>query len=353
MRDRMTNDNAAKGQPVRHVEAQGFGGPEVLQWREAPEPRPTEQQVLVDVAAVSVLQLDVQIRSGWGELFGIQPPYVPGSGFVGRVTEIGAAVEPSWIGRTVAVDTGNRGGYVQRGVVDADQLISVPDGVDVETAAALLHDGRTAEGLREAVSLKAGDRVLVLGAAGGLGLLLVQLSRSAGTHVVAAARGAKKRELAAAVGARATVDYSDTDWLDRARAACGGDHAFDVIFDGIGGELGAAAFAVIATSGRFSAHGAASGGFAAVDPELAEARSVKLNGIEAVQFAPSDARRLTAAAFDAAAAGNIRAVIGQSFRLARAMDAHRAIEAREVIGKTVLLNDVSPAQARGLTSTVV
>jgi NADPH2:quinone reductase len=274
-------------------------------------------------------------------MFGIEPPYVPGSGFVGRVIEIGSGVEPSWIGRAVAVDTGHRGGYVDRGVADADQLIPVPDGVGMEAAAALLHDGRTAEGLCEAVALHAGDRVLVLGAAGGLGLLLVQLARNAGAHAVAAARGAKKLELAAAIGANATVDYSDTDWLDRARAACGGDRAFDVIFDGIGGELGTAAFDLIATSGRFSAHGAASGGFAAVDLDLAEARGVKLNGIEAVQFAPPEARRLTAAAYDAAVAGKIRAVIGQSFPLARAIDAHRAIEARQVIGKTILRNDVS------------
>lgn len=287
-----------------------------------------------------MLHLDVQIRSGWErDLFGIEPPYVPGTGYVGRVAEIGAGVEPNWSGRTVAVDTGQTGGYVQRGVADVEQLIAVPDGVEVPAAAALLHDGRTANGLCEAVPVHTEDRVLILGAAGGLGLLLVQLARAAGAHVVGAARGPAKLDLAAEIGANATVDHSDADWLARIRAAAGGDHAFDVVFDGVGGELGTAAFDLVATGGRFSAHGAPSGRFAAVDPELAAARGVTLTGIEAAQFSPADVQRLTVDAFDAAAASTIRAVIGQSFPLARAADAHRAIEARQVIGKTVLLTD--------------
>lgn len=204
---------------------------------------------------------------------------MPGSGYVGRVAEIGAGVEPSWMGRPVAVDTGQSGGYVQRGVADVDQLIPVPDGVDMAAAAALLHDGRTANGLCEAVPMHPGDRVLILGAAGGLGLLMVQLARAVGAHVVGAARGADKLNLVAELGAHATVDYSDTDWLARARAAAGGDHAFEVVLDGVGGELGTAAFDLVAAGGRFSAHDAPSGRFAVVDPHLAEQRGVALTGI--------------------------------------------------------------------------
>lgn len=310
----------------------------MLEWREVAEPRPSERQVVVDVAAVPVLHLDVQIRSGWEkDLFGVEPPYVPGSGFVGRVAEVGLGVGQSWTGRAVAVDTGQTGGYVERAVADLAQLIAVPDGVDMATAAALLHDGRTALGLCEVVPVHAGNRVLVLGAAGGLGLLLVQLARAGGARVVAAARGAAKLDLARELGAHATVDYSDTDWPARARAAAAGDHGFDVVFDGVGGELGTAAFEVVAGGGRFSAHGAPSGRFATIDPHVAERRGVTLTGIEAAQFEPADVRRLTAAAYDTAATGTIRTVIGRSFPLARAADAHRVIQARQVTGKTVLL----------------
>lgn len=327
---------------MRRVEVREFGGAEVLRWAGAKDPRPGAGQVLVEVGAVPVLYLDTQIRSGWGPRFGLTPPYVPGSGYVGRVAAAGVDVDPEWVGRTVAVDTGAAGGYTQRAVADADRLIPVPDGVDPSTAAALLHDGRTALGLCEAVPVRPGDRVLVLGASGGLGLLLVQLAAHAGGLVVAVARGAKKRALAAEAGAHATVDHSRPDWHGRALEAAGRGGAgggFDVVFDGVGGELGTGAFALVATGGRFSAHGAPSGSFAAVDPRRAEREGVTLTGIEAAQYAPADIHRLTAAAFGAAADGRLRTLVGQSFPLARAADAHRAVEARQVVGKTVLLND--------------
>lgn len=325
-------------EPVRRVEAREYGGPEVLEWTEGPDPRPSAGQVLVEVDAVPLLYLDTQIRSGWGRRFGLTPPYVPGSGYVGRVVVAGPGVDPEWAGRTVAVDTGAAGGYTQRAAVETDRLIPVPDGVDPPVAAALLHDGRTALGLCEAVPVRPGDRVLVLGASGGLGLLLVQLARSAGARVVAAARGARKLALTAEAGAHATVDHTRTDWHSQALEAAGRGGGFDVIFDGVGGELGTAAFELTAAGGLFSAHGAPSGGFAAVDPARAERRGVTLTGIEAAQYTPADVRRLTAAAFDAAAAGMLRPVIGQSSPLSRAAEAHRAVEARQVVGKTVLLN---------------
>lgn len=256
----------------------------MLEWREAAGPLPSEGEVLIDVVAVPVLHLDTQIRSGWGRQFGITPPYVPGTGYVGRVVEAGPGAEPSWTGRMVAVDTGAAGGCTERAVAEADRLIQVPDGVGPAETAALLHDGRTALGLCEAVPVHAGDRVLVLGAAGGLGLLLVQLARIAGAHVVAAARGAKKLDLASEVGAHATVDYSDPGWRGHARAVSGGGHGFDVVFDGVGGALGTVAFDLVASGGRFSAHGAPSGGFAAVDADVAR---------RAASHTPASRRRST------------------------------------------------------------
>jgi NADPH:quinone reductase len=109
-----------------------------------------------------------------------------------------------------------------------------------------------------------------------------------------------------------------------------------VVFDGVGGEIGQRAFEVTARGGRFSAHGAPSGGFAVIDRQEAERRTVTVRGIAEVQFAPADATRLTERALLEAAAGRIRPIIGQRFPLARAADAHRAIEARVVIGKTLL-----------------
>lgn len=325
---------------MRRVEARRFGPAKVLEWCEVAGPRASARQVLLDVAAVPVLHLDVQIRSGWQkDLFGGEPPYVPGSGFVGRVAEIGPSVEQSWTGRAVAVDTGQTGGYVERAVADVDQLIPVPDSVDLAAAAAMLHDGRTALGLCEAVPVRAGNRVLVLGAAGGLGLLLVQLARAAGAHVLAAARGAAKLDLARELGAHATVDYSHTDWPARARAAAG-DHG-STLYSTASVGTSAQRPSTWSRQAAVSAHGAPSGRFAAADAHVAQQRGITLSGIEAAQFEPADVRRLTADAYDAAATGTLRTVIGQTFPLARAADAHRAIEARQVTGKTVLSTDAS------------
>jgi NADPH2:quinone reductase len=203
-------------------------------------------------------------------------------------------------------------------------------------AAALLHDGRTAVSLTDEASIRAGELVLVLGAAGGLGSLLVQLAHRAGARVIGAARGKQKLDLARQLGADAAIDYSQSSWPEQVLANTGGAGA-DMVFDGVGGEIGRTAFAVTAHGGRFSAHGTPGGGFASIDLQEAGRRDITVRGIEHVQFAPADARRLTERAMSEAAAGRIRPVIGQTFPLEQAADAHRAIEARDVIGKTLLV----------------
>ncbi|HMG62767.1 MAG TPA: zinc-binding dehydrogenase, partial [Streptosporangiaceae bacterium] len=173
-------------------------------------------------------------------------------------------------------------------------------------------------------------------AGGGRGLMLIQLALAAGAQVIAAARGAWKLDLARRLGADAAVDYSAPDWASQARAATGGAGA-DVVLDGAGGAVGTAAFGVTADGGRFSAHGAAAGGFAVIDEQLAARRRVTVRGISSVQFSPADSRRLTGEALAAAADGSIRPVIGQTFPLDHARQAHAAIESRSVLGKTLLL----------------
>lgn len=132
------------------------------------------------------------------------------------------------------------------------------------------------------------------------------------------------------------VDYSGPDWVSQVAAAAGGD-GVDVVLDGVSGEIGTAAFSVIADGGRFSAHGAAAGGFAEIDEQVAARRRVTVRGISSVQVSPADSRRLTGLALAAAADGSIRPVIGQTFPLVHAQQAHAALESRAVLGKTPLL----------------
>lgn len=324
---------------VRVAQVERFGGPEVLVTAEAPDPVAGAGQVVIAVRAADVLFLETVVRrGGGGEYFPVQPPYVPGGAVAGLVTSAGHGVDPFWIGRRVLAAT--EGGYAEQALAAADELIQVPDGLDLREAVALFHDGRTALGLLETTGVKAGEWVLVTAAGGGLGILLVQLAHAAGARVIAAARGDQKLGLAKEQGAAVVVDYTEPSWAERVREATGGAGP-DVVFDGAGGGIGVAAFAITASGGRFSAHGAPSGAFADIDLIEAQRRGVTVRGIEQAQFAPTEVKRLVERALSEAAAGRIRAVIGQTWPLERAADAHAAIEARAVAGKTLLVIEQS------------
>jgi NADPH2:quinone reductase len=328
------------------IEVREFGGPEVLTPREIPEPDPGPGRAVIVAGVADVLHIDTVIRAGRAaQWFPVRPPYVPGTGVAGTVTSVGPGVDPGLVGRRVVAHTGETngtGGYTERAVVAADRLVPIPDGVSLADAVAVLNDGATALGLLAGTEVRAGDHVLILGAAGGLGLLLAQLARARGGYVVAAVRvagsmhGDRKAEQVRAAGAGAVVDYSALDWPSRVVEVTGGSGP-SVVFDGAGGSLGVEAFRITAPGGRFSAHGAASGGFAPVDPEEAGRRGITVRGIEQVQFGPGEHERYTGLALAEVAAGRMRPVIGQSYPLARAADAHRGLEGRSAVGKTLLI----------------
>jgi NADPH2:quinone reductase len=180
-----------------------------------------------------------------------------------------------------------------------------------------------------------------MGAAGGMALLLAQLARAAGARVIGAARLAdaprrtEKLDAIRRTGAETVVDYGAPDWTGRVVEASGGAGP-DVVFDGVGGSLGRAAFGIVADGGRFSAHGTHDGEFAMIPAHEAAERGITVQGIEAVQFPPGRHEELVGEALAEAAAGRLRPVIGQVFPLAQAADAHAALAARTVIGKTLL-----------------
>jgi NADPH2:quinone reductase len=318
---------------MRVVQAARFGGPEVLGVLESPDPAAGRGEAVIDVAFVPTLFLDTQIRRGAARnWFPVTPPYVPGVGVAGTVRSVGADVDPAWIGRRVIADVTDA--YAEQAVAPLAGLVTVPDELGLADAAALLTDGRTALRLADAASIKPGERVLVTAAAGGLGSLLVQLAHAAGGRVAAAARGERKLALARDVGADGAVDYSEPGWADRVAVALGG--SVDVVLDGAGGEIGAVAFGLTVDGGRFFAYGAPGGGFADNVPEGAARRDITVHGIELVQLEPALATALTERALAEAAAGRIRPTIGRTLPLDRAAVAHSAIEAREVLGKTLL-----------------
>ncbi|NLU69825.1 zinc-binding dehydrogenase [Streptomyces sp. HNM0574] len=318
---------------MRVAQVTRFGGPEVIETVELPDPVPGPGEVVVEVAAADTIFVETQVRSGWAaEMWGVTPPYVPGGAVAGVVAATGEGVDPSWTGRTVAAATRQGGGYAERVLVPEGELLPLPSGLAPETAAALLHDGPTALTLFTNAQVRAGHSVLVLPAAGGAGSLLVQLAKAAGAHVTGAARGKRKLDAVRGLGADAVVDYSGPEWADGV-----GGLAADVVFEGVGGELGASALRLAADGARVASYGAPSGGFAAHDPAEVERRGIRLSGIEQVQFTPERHREMTARALDEAAAGRIRPLIAQRLPLNRAAEAHTSMETRAAVGKTLLV----------------
>jgi NADPH:quinone reductase len=305
----------------------------VLQPAEVDEVAARPGEVVIDVGVCGVTFVETQIRAGRPPRREMLPslPAILGNGVGGIIAAVGAGVDITWTGRRVVSSLNGTGGYAQRAVAPARQLVEVPEGVALRDALALLADGRTALSLIDRARPVPGETVLVEAAAGGVGTLLIQFARNAGARVVALAGQRRKLTLAGQLGADVTIDYSVAGWPERVQAAVG---SVDVVFDGVGGNVGRAAFGLLGPGGRFCPFGMASGSFASVTTELAAAHDVTVSWGAAMS--PAEHVALVRTALAEAAAGRIRPVIGQELDLERAAVAHAAIEARETTGKTLL-----------------
>jgi NADPH:quinone reductase len=332
---------------MRAVWLTAFGPPEVLVLGEAPDPRAGRGQVVLEVEAVGIPFVDTQVRAGNSPRPGSGPelPIVPGNAVGGTVVALGEGVDGELMGSRVVATTGGSGAYAERVAVAADGLIAVPSELALPEAVSLLADGRTALALIRAAQLTPGQSVLLTAAGGGVGTLLVQLARNAGAgSVIAAAGDDQKLALARELGATRTVNYRRVGWADEVRAITEGG-SVDVIFDGVGGSIGRAAFELTARGGRFLIFGLSSG--YATEASLRDVLQRGLTVVGGAQVrSPADMRELSAEALSLAAAGELRPVIGQTFPLERAADAHAAIEARGTIGKTLLIADSTGSRAQ-------
>ncbi|TDD95611.1 zinc-binding dehydrogenase [Actinomadura rubrisoli] len=311
---------------MRVVWLKEFGGPEVLVPGEAPDPVAEAGQVVVDVEFANITFVETQFRSGGPSPFTPELPMIPGNGVGGVVAAVGAGADPALVGRRVVTSTGGSGGYAEQAAVDAAGLFEVPDGLELDDAVALLADGRTATMMLRAADPRPGERVLVEAAAGGVGTLLVQLAKAAGARVVAAAGGGPKLDVARRLGADEVVDYREPGWSETVGEV-------DVVFDGVGGDVGREAFTLLERGGRMVSFGLASGEWADIPEEAAADRGVALVRPTA---SPEELRGFTVSALAEAAAGRLKPVIGQRFPLDGASDAHAAMQSRATVGKTLL-----------------
>ena len=307
---------------MRAVVMREFGPPDVLKPAEADEVRAGPDEVVIDVEFANVTFVETQVRAGRPPHPSMLPalPAILGNGVGGTVA-----------GRRVVASLNGTGGYAERAVSTASRLIDVPAALATRDAVALLADGRTALALAGRAELRAGETVLIEAAGGGVGTLLVQIARNAGARVVALAGHPRKLALARDLGADLTVDYSRDGWERQVRDATG---QVDVVFDGVGGDIGLAAFGLLGAGGRFCPFGMASGSFTPVTPQQAKAWGVTVRS--GAGASPEELAALARTALAEAADGRLRPVVGQEFELAEAAAAHAAIEARETIGKTLL-----------------
>jgi NADPH2:quinone reductase len=318
---------------MRAVRQHAFGAPEELRLEEVPDPLPGDGQVRIRVESAGVHLVDTAIRRGEpGPFPPPDLPMTPGREAAGVVDGLGAGVDATWLGRRVVAHLGMAsGGYAELAVAPVAALQVVPDGLDADAAVAMIGTGRTTMAILDLAAPEPNGVMVVTAAAGGIGTLLVQAGRNAGATVVAAAGGARKAAVARELGAAIAVDYDQPGWADEVRGALG-ERPVTVVYDGVGGARGRAALGLLGRHGWFVVFGWSSGTPTDLDGDDGARRGISVARLQR----PTELRPLETRALSWAATGRFVPVVGQRFRLADAAAAHRAIEARATIGKTVL-----------------
>ncbi|HEY6758726.1 MAG TPA: zinc-binding dehydrogenase [Baekduia sp.] len=326
---------------VHAIRLHAFGPAGNLVYEDVPIPEPGPGQVRIAVEAAGVHLIDTRLRAG--QRMGPLPlptlPAIPGREVAGSVEALGDGVDDAWLGRRVVAHLGPAGGgYAERALAPAANLHDLPEPLDAPTAVAAIGTGRTALGILEIAPITGADTVLVPAAAGGLGALLVQAARRAGAEVIALAGGPEKTRRAAEQGATWTFDYNDPGWLDAVRGALDSGGA-SLVFDGVGGDVGRAAFELLRPGGRMVVFGWSSGAATALTTMDVVGRGVTLEGALGARMAgrPAGLRRLETRALETIAGGELRPLVGPPFALRDAARAHEALETRRTVGKVVLI----------------
>lgn len=313
------------------------GGPEVIQWRDEELPAPGAGEVRMRHHAVGLNYIDTYHRSG---LYPIDLPGKLGSEAAGVVEAVGEGVTDFAVGDRVGVFGPARGAYATARNVAADLLVPLPDGVDDRTAAAILLKGATTAFLIEdCAKVEAGWPVLVHAAAGGVGHLAVGWLKAIGATVIATVGSEAKAEKARAAGADHVILNRQEDVAARVREITGGK-GVPVVLDGVGKATWDASLNSTARRGLVVSFGNASGAVDGVNLGILAAKgSLFVTRPTLFDYAvtPEEKRSLIARVFAMLEKGAITPEIGQSFALTDAAEAHRAIEAGETVGSTVLI----------------
>ncbi len=328
---------------MKAVRVHELGGPEVLRYEEVDTPEPLADEALVEVAAAGVNYLDIYYRSGfhWGGHHGRQLPYIPGAEGAGTVRAVGSGVSEVRVGDRVAYGMSNgHGSYAELAAVPERHLVRVPEAVDLQTAAAAMLQGMTAHYLtRDTYPVAPDDAVLVHAAAGGTGLLLVQMAKMRGARVFGTVSTPGKARIAREAGADAVIDYTAQDFAAEVRRHTGG-RGVNVVYDSVGKSTFEQSLDALAPRGRMVVFGQSSGAVPPFDTAVLNARGSLSLSRPSLTHHTTDRAEILARAGDVLGwveSGKLAVRIGATLPLSQAAEAHRLLASRETTGKILLV----------------
>ena len=314
-------------------------GVDALSWKELPTPTPKAGEVLIEIKAASLNFPDLLIVQN---KYQMKPPlpFVPGSEYAGVVQAVGDGVTHLKVGQHVACLSGT-GGFATHTMAPAALCMPLPAGFPfVDAAAFIMIYATSHHALADRAQLKAGETVLVLGAAGGVGTSAIQIAKALGARVIAAASTDEKCELCRAIGADDTINYSTQDLREALKALTGGKGP-DVIYDPVGGDLAEPAFRSIAWRGRYLVVGFAAGTIPALPLNLTLLKGASIVGVFWGGFAKNEPQANAAAMAELAqwyAQGKIKPIIDRTMQMAELTAAYAHLGSRGVKGKLVMVN---------------
>jgi NADPH:quinone reductase len=321
---------------MKAIQVQQTGGPEVLKLVDVPAPKPKADEALVQVKAIGVNFIDVYFREG---RYPAQPPFIPGQEAAGVVTEVGDEVTSVKVGDRVAY-TGALGSYAEFTVVPADRLVKIPERLDFKEAAAAMLQGMTAHYLAHSTfPLKRGEVALIHAAAGGVGLLLVQMAKNIGARVIGTAGTEAKATLAKAAGADEVIIYTTHDFEAETKRITE-NKGVHVIYDGVGQDTFDKDLNLLRPRGYLVLFGGASGAVPPFDPiKLSQKGSLFLTRPTLGHYiiTREELEHRANDVLNWIASGKLKLRIEHTYPLGEAAQAHRDLEGRKTTGKLLLL----------------
>jgi len=321
---------------MKAIRVEKTGGPEVMQLAEVPLAQPKTGEAVVKVAIAGVNSADSFFRDG---RFRTKLPFIPGQEGAGVVTAVGPGPATVKVGDRVAW-SGVLGSYAEYVVAAEEHLVPVPPAITDEQAAAAMVHGLTAHYLvNDAHKLKAGETALVHAAAGGVGLLLVQMARAVGARVIGTASNEEKAQLAREAGADEVIVFTKHDFEEGVKRLTDGK-GVEVVYDGVGRATFEKNLNVMKLRGMLVLYGMSSGPVLPVDPaRLSEKGSLYMARTTLAHFTATREELLarTSALFGMIAEGKLNVRVAKTYPLAEAPQAHRDLEARKLVGKLLLV----------------